>query len=313
MTATTPNIQPPHEDVLPRCGAIVLDALLANDGITGVELDRGSETLSLRYDPRRTSRERVEAVANLLQPALRERPVEPSDALAPRGRLDAKPYLMPTTTLQRVGRIRIQPDRVAVPPVAAAGAAATAAPAIPPFEPAGPGAIAASIPAAAPSEADAKTARDNSFLLRIVQPGLVGLMDGSVSTLAPLFATAFATQNHFTSFLVGMAAAVGAAISMGFAEALSDDGVLTGRGHPWMRGLITGGATFVGGAGHALPFLIANIGVALVAAYIVVGIELILIAYIRTRFFGSPFVLSAIQVILGGALVFAAGALIGSA
>ncbi len=308
MTPTTPHFQTPNEDVLPRCGAIVLDALLANDGITGMELDRGSATLSLRYDPRRTSRERVEAIANLLQPALRERPMEQSDPLAPRGRLDGKPYLMPTTTLQRVGRIRIQPDRVIVPPMSAA-----AAPAIPAPQPVGPGAIDATIPAARRSEAEEKTARDNSFLLRIVQPGLVGLMDGSVSTLAPLFAVAFATQNHFTAFLVGMAAAVGAAISMGFAEALSDDGVLTGRGHPWIRGLITGGATFVGGAGHALPFLIPDISIALIAAYVVVSIELILIAYIRTRYFGSPFILSAIQVILGGLLVFAAGALIGSA
>ncbi len=155
--------------------------------------------------------------------------------------------------------------------------------------------------------------RDQSFLLKVVQPGLVGLMDGSVSTLAPLFATAFATRNHTTAFLVGLASAVGAAISMGFAEALSDDGELTGRGHPVARGAITGGMTFVGGAGHALPFLAPNFHLALILAYIVVGIELIAIAVIRTRYFKARFVLSVLQVIVGGALVFTAGVLIGSA
>jgi len=155
--------------------------------------------------------------------------------------------------------------------------------------------------------------RDQSFLLKVVQPGLVGLMDGSVSTLAPLFATAFATRSHTTAFLVGLASAVGAAISMGFAEALSDDGELTGRGHPVARGAITGGMTFVGGAGHTLPFLAPNFHLALILAYIVVGIELIAIAVIRTKYFRARFILSALQVIVGGALVFTAGVLIGSA
>jgi VIT1/CCC1 family predicted Fe2+/Mn2+ transporter len=138
-------------------------------------------------------------------------------------------------------------------------------------------------------------------------------MDGSVSTLAPLFATAFATHNHTQTLLVGLASAVGAGISMGFAEALSDTGELTGRGNPVVRGAITGGMTFIGGAGHALPFLIPNIHAALILAYFVVGIELLVISMIRTKYFSAPFILSALQVIVGGALVFAAGALIGSA
>jgi len=158
-----------------------------------------------------------------------------------------------------------------------------------------------------------RMSNSNDFLLKVIQPGLVGLMDGSVSTLAPLFATAFATKNPTATLLVGLAAAVGAGISMAFAEALSDTGELTGRGDPIKRGAITGGMTFVGGAGHALPFLIPNLQVALIAAYIVVGIELIVISIIRTRFFHARFILSAIQVIVGGALVFAAGVLIGSA
>lgn len=302
MSMTLEPANAPSEDVLPRCGAIVLDALLANDGITGVEIDRGSDTLALRYDPRRTSRDRVEAVANLLRPALLQHPVSSSGgAFASAGRLDGKPALVPATTLQRMGKIRIMPDRVVVP--------------LP--EPVGP--AAADIASVATSTSTVRTtisdaeAKSNDFLLKVIQPGLVGLMDGSVSTLAPLFATAFATHNHTTTLLVGLAAAVGAAISMGFAEALSDDGVLTGRGHPVMRGVITGGMTLVGGAGHALPFLLPNIQIALIAAYIVVGFELIIISLIRTRFFGAPFLLSAIQVIVGGALVFAAGALIGSA
>jgi hypothetical protein len=292
---------PRNDDVLPRCGALVLDALLANDGITGVELDPKDNTLALRYDPRRTNRDRVEAVANLLRPALeygaahRELRSVATDRVA--GRLDGKPYLVPTTALQRVGRISIQPDRVVIPPPQPA---ATTAPDV--------GEQAADARATGDTEE-----ADNAFLLKVVQPGLVGLMDGSVSTLAPLFATAFATGNHLTTFLVGLAASVGAGISMGFAEALSDDGVLTGRGHPIQRGVITGGMTFVGGVGHALPFLIPNIHVALIFAYLVVGLELIAIALIRTKYFGSKFILSAIQVIVGGALVFAAGALIGSA
>ncbi len=306
MTTTTRLSDSPGEDVLPRCGAIVLDALLANDGITGIEVDHGGDTLALRYDPRRTSRDRVEAVANLLQPALMQHPVASSpDVFVPLGRLDGKPHFLPTTTLQRVGRIRVQPERVAVSPPERAT--------VPTSEPARPAALEEEATTLASTAAADLEAKNNAFLLKVVQPGLVGLMDGSVSTLAPLFATAFATHNHTTTLLVGLAAAVGAGISMGFAEALSDDGVLTGRGHPVMRGVITGGMTLVGGAGHALPFLISNIQIALIVAYIVVGIELVVIALIRTRFFGAPFLLSAIQVIVGGALVFIAGALIGSA
>lgn len=301
MIDTQPESTAP-DDVLPRCGALVLDALLANDGITGVELDTKDNSLALRYDPRRTSRDRVEAVANLLRPALRHRPETEQSTATPYfqtvGRLDGKPYLVPTTALQRVGRISIQPERVTIPPQADRPSAAS-----PP----------APESAATTTSAQTREDRDNAFLLKVVQPGLVGLMDGSVSTLAPLFAAAFATGDHTKTLLVGLAAAVGAAISMGFAEALSDDGVLTGRGHPVMRGAITGGMTFVGGVGHALPFLIADIHVALIVAYLVVGIELIAIALIRTKYFGSKFILSVLQVVVGGALVFIAGALIGSA
>ena len=152
-----------------------------------------------------------------------------------------------------------------------------------------------------------------NFVLKVVQPGLVGLMDGSVSTLAPLFATAFATGDTRVTFLVGLAAAVGAAISMGFSEGLSDDGSLTGRGRPFLRGAITGVATFVGGILHTLPFLLPDIGLALYLAFAVVGIELLAISYIRYRYFAMSFFVSALQVILGGALVFASGVLIGSA
>ena len=153
---------------------------------------------------------------------------------------------------------------------------------------------------------------EQQFVLRVVQPGLAGLMDGSVSTLAPLFATAFATQRTFTTFLVGMAAAVGAGISMAFSEALSDTGELTGRGTPVRRGAITGIMTFVGGVGHTLPFLLPSYHAALIAAFIVVGVELIAIAYIRYRYFSMSFYWSAVQVIVGGLLVFASGVLIGS-
>ena len=153
---------------------------------------------------------------------------------------------------------------------------------------------------------------EQRMLLQVVQPALVGLMDGSVSTLAPLFATAYATRQPHTAFLIGVAAALGAAISMGFAEGLSDDGALTGRGHPVQRGIITGAATFIGGILHTLPFLIANLDVALIVAYVVVAIELVAIAAIRYRYFRIPFSRSTIQVIVGGALVFAAGVLIGS-
>ena len=153
----------------------------------------------------------------------------------------------------------------------------------------------------------------NRFLLQVIQPGLAGLMDGSVSTLAPIFATAFATHHSTTAFLVGMAAATGAGISMALSEALSDDGVLTGRGNPVLRGGITGLMTFLGGAGHTLPFLIQDLHVALVVAYIVVAIELIVIAAIRHRYFGTNWTLSILQVIGGGTLVFAAGFIFGSA
>jgi VIT1/CCC1 family predicted Fe2+/Mn2+ transporter len=152
-----------------------------------------------------------------------------------------------------------------------------------------------------------------SFLLRVVQPGLSGLMDGSVSTLAPIFATAFATHHPFTAFLVGIASATGAGISMAFSEALSDDGALTGRGNPTVRGAITGGMTFVGGALHTLPFLVPNLQLALLVAYVVVAIELVLISAIRHRFFGTSWWLSALQVVGGGALVFVAALIFGNA
>ncbi len=158
---------------------------------------------------------------------------------------------------------------------------------------------------------DSEASRD--FLLRVVQPGLSGLMDGSVSTLAPIFATAFATHNAFTAFLVGIASATGAGISMAFSEALSDDGELTGRGSPVMRGVITGGMTFLGGSLHTLPFLIPDLHLALVVAYMVVAVELVLIAGIRHRFFGTSWWLSALQVVGGGALVFVAALIFGNA
>lgn len=155
-------------------------------------------------------------------------------------------------------------------------------------------------------------ARERRFVLQVIQPGLAGLMDGSVSTLAPIFATAFATQSSHTVFLVGLASAVGAGISMAFSEGLSDDGSLTGRGNPWIRGLVTGFMTFLGGVMHTLPFLISNVQHALTLAYFVVGCELLAIAYVRYRFFKMNFVISCIQVIVGGSLVFLAGILIGS-
>ncbi|HVC83424.1 MAG TPA: VIT family protein [Chloroflexota bacterium] len=154
--------------------------------------------------------------------------------------------------------------------------------------------------------------RERAFVLRYIQPGLAGLMDGSVSTLAPIFATAFATSNTHIVFLIGLAAAVGAGISMAFSEALSDDGSITGRGNPWLRGAITGLMTFIGGIGHTLPFLLANKNTALTAAYAVVGIELLIIAYIRFHYFRMNFFFSVLQVIGGGGLVFFAGVKIGS-
>jgi hypothetical protein len=153
----------------------------------------------------------------------------------------------------------------------------------------------------------------HAFLLRVVQPGLAGLMDGSVSTLAPIFATAFVTQRSFAAFLVGIAAAMGAGISMAFSEALSDDGELTGRGNPVVRGFITGLMTFIGGVLHTLPFLITNIQIALVMAYVVVAVELILIAAIRHRYFGTQWLKSILQVVGCGILVFLAGYVFGHA
>ena len=150
------------------------------------------------------------------------------------------------------------------------------------------------------------------FVLQYVQPGLAGLMDGSVSTLAPLFAAAFATHNTWETFLVGLAASVGAGISMGFAEALSDDGSLTGRGAPVVRGVVCGTMTAIGGLGHTLPFLIPSFWTATVIAIAVVVVELIAISYIRHRFMDTPFLAASFQVLVGGALVFAAGILIGS-
>jgi erythrin-vacuolar iron transport family protein len=150
------------------------------------------------------------------------------------------------------------------------------------------------------------------FVLQIVQPGLAGLMDGSISTLAPVFAAAFATKSSWDAFLVGMAASVGAGISMGFAEALSDDGTLTGRGHPWMRGLVCGLMTTAGGIGHTLPFLIPNFNAATSVAVGVVAVELGIISYIRYRYMDTPFLSAAFQVVVGGVLVFIAGILIGS-
>ena len=160
-------------------------------------------------------------------------------------------------------------------------------------------------------EFEALVGDDKDFVLRIIQPGLAGLMDGSVSSLAPIFATAFATHNSRTVFLIGAASAVGAGISMAFSEGLSDDGVLTGRGNPVFRGLVTGFMTFVGGFLHTLPFLIGNVHRALTLAYFVVGVELVVIAMIRHKYFKTSFALSCLQVIVGGGLVFAAGVLIG--
>src|SRR5947209_8083779 len=150
------------------------------------------------------------------------------------------------------------------------------------------------------------------FVLQYVQPGLVGLMDGSVSTLAPLFAAAFATHATWETFLVGLAASVGAGISMGFAEALSDDGSLTGRGTPWLRGAVCGLMTTLGGLGHTLPYLIPDFWAATILAVIVVAVELAAISYIRYRYMDTPFLSAAFQIVVGGALVFAAGILIGN-
>lgn len=151
------------------------------------------------------------------------------------------------------------------------------------------------------------------FVLTWVQPGLAGLMDGSVSTLAPIFATAFATHDTWTTFIVGLAASVGAGISMGFTEAASDDGTISGRGSPVKRGLASGIMTMIGGLGHALPYLIPHFWTATGIAIAIVFVELWAIAWIQKRYMDTPFMRAAFQVVLGGSLVFAAGILIGSA
>src|SRR4030088_635743 len=164
---------------------------------------------------------------------------------------------------------------------------------------------------------DARAREDEShrklFLLQVVQPGLAVLMDGSVSTLAPIFAAAFASHKSWEAFLVGLAASIGAGISMAFSEGLSDDGSLTGRGSPWLRGAVTGLMTTAGGIGHTLPFLIGNFHVAMVVAVIIVAVELMAISYIRHRYMDTPFLQASFQVIVGGVLVFLTGYLIGSA
>jgi len=150
------------------------------------------------------------------------------------------------------------------------------------------------------------------FVLHVIQPGLAGLMDGSVSSLAPLFASAIATRDTRTAFLVGMATAVGAGISMAFAEALSDDGRVSGRGSPWVRGLVCGGMTLLGGVGHTLPFLSGDYRLAMIIAIVVVAIELAVIAWVRHRYMETPLVKAALQIVLGGVVVFLAGVAIGS-
>jgi rubrerythrin len=161
-------------------------------------------------------------------------------------------------------------------------------------------------------EKEDKTER-RLFLLQIVQPGLAGLMDGSVSTLAPIFAAALATHRSHDAFLVGLAASVGAGISMAFAEAATDNGSLTGRGSPMLRGAVTGAMTTIGGLGHTLPFLIPTFHIALTVAIVVVLIELAVIAWIRNRYMDTPFLNAAFQVVVGGVLVFLTGILIGGA
>jgi len=163
------------------------------------------------------------------------------------------------------------------------------------------------------AKATEEAARQRAFVLQVVQPGLAGLMDGSVSTLAPLFAAAFATHSTWETFLVGLAASVGAGISMGFAEALSDDGELTGRGPPLLRGAITGAMTALGGIGHTLPYLIGDFAVATGIAIAVVLVELWVIAWVRSRYMETKFLRAAFEVVVGGLIVFAAGILIGNA
>jgi rubrerythrin len=166
-------------------------------------------------------------------------------------------------------------------------------------------------------EAEDKTRR-RVFVLQYVQPGLAGLMDGSVSTLAPLFAAAFATHQNWQTFLVGLAASIGAGISMGFAEALSDDGSLTGRGSPWLRGAASGIMTAIGGLGHSLPYLVPDswanaFWIATAIAGVVVFFELWAIAFIRSRYMDTPFLQAVFQIVLGGVIVLGVGILIGAA
>jgi rubrerythrin len=163
----------------------------------------------------------------------------------------------------------------------------------------------------AEERADESSAARRLFVLQVVQPGLAGLMDGSVSTLAPLFAAALATHITWETFRVGLAASVGAGISMGFAEALTDDGSLSGRGRPLARGVVCGSMTFLGGIGHALPFLIPDFWGAMAVATVVVLVELLAIAWIRNRYMDTPFLAAMFQVVVGGLLVFAVGILIG--
>jgi erythrin-vacuolar iron transport family protein len=162
------------------------------------------------------------------------------------------------------------------------------------------------------AEEDEAATRKRLFVLQVIQPGLAGLMDGSVSTLAPLFAAAFATRNPHETFLVGLAASLGAGISMGFAEALSDDGSLTGRGRPFTRGVVCGLMTALGGLGHSLPYLIPSFNVATVVAVAVVAVELGIISYIRHHDMDTPLTSAIFQVVVGGVLVFLTGILIGS-
>jgi rubrerythrin len=166
----------------------------------------------------------------------------------------------------------------------------------------------------APKEREAEDETQRKlFVLQIVQPGLAGLMDGSVSTLAPIFAAAFATKQSHDAFVVGLAASIGAGISMAFAEAASDDGSLTGRGSPVLRGIVTGAMTTVGGLGHTMPFIIPEFRTALLIAVLVVAVELAVISWIRNRYMDTPLLRAAFQVVVGGVLVFLTGILIGGA
>ena len=165
--------------------------------------------------------------------------------------------------------------------------------------------------AAEPVSAKPQVGDEHAFVLQKVQPALLGLMDGSVSTLAPLFAAAELSRSAWTAFLVGLAASVGAGISMGLAEALSDDGTVTGRGNPWARGAVTGTATIIGGMLHTLPFLLPNLTVSLRLAYAVVVFELLAIAWIRWKFMKTPLGKTVAQVIVGGGIVFFIGLLLG--